>query len=177
MNTHLTIMLTSGLSYESIQISSQKAQKHGSKGLSRVITWPGYKRNVICGELKSKNPIIEEHSLYQQLWFITFPTNHYNPWWLTTYPITLTTYSIVDLCFFLFLLFFFFKFTNFENSKICTIQCCQVTLTISPWFLTSYTSLSPQLKHNKTLIECSLSKGKGQSTKRLRVQQSKISKS
>jgi len=79
MNTHPTIMLTSWLSYVSIQISSQKAQKHGSKGLSRVITWPGYKRNVICGEIEIKKPIIEEHSLYQQLQSITFPTNHYKP--------------------------------------------------------------------------------------------------
>jgi hypothetical protein len=38
----------------SIQISFQKAQKHGSKGLSRVITWPGYKRNVICGAIDQK---------------------------------------------------------------------------------------------------------------------------
>ena len=79
MNTHPTIMLTSRLSYVSIQISSQKAQKHGSKGLSRVITWPSYKRNVMCGEIEIKKPIIEEHSLYQQLQFITFPTNHCKP--------------------------------------------------------------------------------------------------
>ena len=57
----------------------KKHKKHGSKGLSRVITWPGYKRNVICGKIEIKKPIIEEHSLYQQLQSITFATNHYKP--------------------------------------------------------------------------------------------------
>jgi len=79
MNTHLTIMLTSGLSYVSIQISSRKAQKHGSKGLSRVITWPGYKRNVICGEIEIKKPIIEEHSLYSTITIHDFPYQSLQP--------------------------------------------------------------------------------------------------
>jgi len=45
----------------------------------KVITWSGYKRIVICGIIEIKRPIIEEHSLYQQLKPITFPTNHYKP--------------------------------------------------------------------------------------------------
>jgi len=45
----------------------------------RVITWPVYKRNVICEIIEIKRPIIEEHFLYQQLKPTTFPTNHYKP--------------------------------------------------------------------------------------------------
>jgi len=42
----------------------KKHEKHGSKGLSKVITWLGYKRNVICGIIEFKRPNIEEHSFY-----------------------------------------------------------------------------------------------------------------
>ena len=45
----------------------------------RVITWLGYKRNVICGAIEIKKPNNQEHSLYQPLNFTTFPTNHYKP--------------------------------------------------------------------------------------------------
>jgi hypothetical protein len=31
-----------------------KSTKHGSKGFYKVITWPGYKRNVICGKIEIK---------------------------------------------------------------------------------------------------------------------------
>ena len=45
----------------------------------RVITWLGYKRNVICGAIEIKKPNKEKHSLYQPLNSTIFPTNHYKP--------------------------------------------------------------------------------------------------
>jgi len=48
----------------SIQILFQKVQKHGSKGLLRVVTWLGYKRKDISGTIEFKGPSIREHSFY-----------------------------------------------------------------------------------------------------------------
>ena len=94
----------------------------------KVITWSGYKRIAICGIIEIKRPIIEEHSLYQQLKPIAFPTNHYKPLVINNLSNNLDN-LFCFLFFFLFLLFFF-KFTNFDTSNIYTITCCQVTLTI-----------------------------------------------
>ena len=138
MNTHPIVILTYWLSYVSIQISSQKAQKHGSKGLSRVITWSGYKRNVICGIIEIKRPIIEEHSLYQQLKTITFPTNHYKPLVINNLSNNLDNlfYFWFFFLFLLFLFFFFSFFFSFSNLQTLILliyiqfHVGQVTLTI-----------------------------------------------
>ena len=46
-------------------IISKSIKNMDQKVFLEVITWPGYKRNVICGIIEIKKPIIEEHSLYQ----------------------------------------------------------------------------------------------------------------
>jgi len=60
-------------------IISKSTKKHGSKGLSRVITWLSYKRNVISGIIEIKRPSIEEHYLYRQSNSTTFATILYKP--------------------------------------------------------------------------------------------------
>ena len=95
----------------------------------KVITWSGYKRIAICGIIEIKRPIIEEHSLYQQLKPITFPTNHYKP--LVINNLSNKLNNLFYFFFFLFLLFFFFfNLQNFDAFNFYAIQCCQVTLTI-----------------------------------------------
>jgi len=89
----------------------KKHKKHGSKDLSRVITWLGYKRNVICGIIEIKRPSIEDHSLS------TIKTRKFPYHSLQTlgdkqnYPLTLTTYFIFDFSFF----FFFFFSSNLHT--------------------------------------------------------------
>jgi len=47
-------------------IISKSIKSMDQKVFFGVITWPGYKRNIICGIIEIKKPIIEEHSLSQQ---------------------------------------------------------------------------------------------------------------
>jgi len=134
MNTHPTIMLTSWLSYVSIQISSQKAQKHGSKGLSRVITWPGYKRNVICGEIEIKKSIIEEHSLYSTITIHNFPYQSLQPLVINNLSNNLDNlfyfWSLFLSFSFLFQIYKLWKFSNLYTSMLSGY------FNNSPWFLT-----------------------------------------
>ena len=76
----------------------------------KVITWSGYKRIAICGIIEIKRPIIEEHSLYQQLKPITFPTNHYKP-----LVINNLSNNLNNLFYFFFLSFSSFLFFSFSN--------------------------------------------------------------
>jgi hypothetical protein len=111
MNTHPEIKLTFQSSYVSIQISFQKAQKTWIKRSSRVITWLGYKRNVICGAIEIKKPSKEEYSLYQPLKSTTFPTKHYKP--LVLHMIHFDLDNLFYFWIFLsFLFFFFFSCTH-----------------------------------------------------------------
>jgi len=67
-----------------------------------VITWSGYKRNVICGIIEIKNPIIEEQSLYQQ-------SNHKLPYQsLRTFGGKLTN-NLDNLFYFFLFLFLLFQ--------------------------------------------------------------------
>jgi hypothetical protein len=126
----------------------KKHKNHGSKGLSRIITWLGYKRNVICGIIEFKRPNIEEHSFYLQPISLNFIPN---PWWQSINTLILTTYSIFDFSFFFF---------SFSNVHICVLFLHNFLL--SDYYKIHHdtwhnilTSLSPQPKHNITLIECS----------------------
>jgi len=129
--------------------SKYHLKKHGSKSLSMVITWLGYKRNVICGIIEFKRANIEAHSFYLQPISLNFIPN---PWWQSINTLILTTYSIFfSLSSFSFLFqmytFVFLFLHNFLLSDYYRIHH-------DTWH-NNLTSLPPQLKHNVTLIECS----------------------
>lgn len=103
MNTHPAIKLTFQSSYVSIQILFLKGIKTWIRRSLKVLTWLGYKRNVICGAIEIKKT-------YQRGSFLVFLIKNPQPF----LPINSNLRCLHMIHFDLDNLFYFWFFLSFS---------------------------------------------------------------